>query len=150
MKKQTAHHLSLPVLIVVTAALFLTLYGLKMIVWPSVTTDSRSFLVKPSPAVIPTSEFIGRYTNEGRQLILMSDGVATLTTTQPSPQLPLIQTGTWLNSPPHFAIVTLTFQGSESINPPLLIRLEKSGKHLHAVEYAPEFNDKKSLKFTKE
>lgn len=150
MKKQTAHHIPLPVLIVVTVILFLALYGLKMVVWPTTTSDSPTFLTKHSPTPLPMSEFVGNYHTDTHQLILMSDGRATLTTQQSSPQPPIIQSGTWLNSPPHFAIVTLFKNGEADINPPLLIRLEKSGRHLHAVEYAPELGESGTFKFVKE
>jgi hypothetical protein len=145
MKKKTAPHVSLPVLIVTVVALFLALYGLKMIIWPSATFDSHSASpLEKEPERLSASELVGSYSAEvpttdapkrTLRLLLISNGVATLSIDYHNSQPPLVQSGVWTSSPPNFAIVTLNQQGESALSPPVLVRFEKANRYLLAVEY---------------
>lgn len=144
MKKKTPPTFSLPKLIVSAVVLVVILFGLKMLLFPSVITDVPYYFRKQRIRELSHADLVGTYTAElpaadspGRimTLVLSESGAATLSADYQNDQPPIVHTGMWTFATPHYAIVTLNQQDGEELTPPILIRFGRAHNRLVAVEY---------------
>lgn len=144
MKKKSTPTFSLPKLIVSAVVLVVVLFGLKMLLFPSVVTDVPYYFRKQKIRELSPADLVGTYTAElpaadssGRimTLVLTESGAATLSADYQNDQPAIIHTGMWTFSTPHYAIVTLNEQDGEELTPPILIRFGRAHNRLVAVEY---------------